>query len=101
MPYIFNDQNNAAFDSTIQQTIIVDGPVNIPAGTYVPNISFKCAVNEVINVGTTPGNNDLIDSIEVIANITRDSILNTTFDVDSVIYFSGIVAPTTIKIYRR
>lgn len=97
MPYIF--YSNTAIEIT--NKITGDNPVDIPAGTYVSNISFKCAVDEIVSVGSTPGNNDIIDSIEVVAGITRDSIVNKTFDVASIIYFSGIIAPTTIKIYRR
>lgn len=78
-----------------------DVTTDIAAGTYVDNISFETAINQTINAGTSPGGIDLIDALGITANIVRDLILNKTFDVVTTIYFSGIVAPVTIKVYTR
>lgn len=80
-----------------------DRQIIIPANTYISNLSFKTDVNQTVNIGTTPGGNDLLDSFDVgpTQGPVQDLILNKTFVEDTAFYFTGLFYSTAIKIYTR
>lgn len=107
MGYIFGDNSRGFIQNVLDEHVTVitlegDGSVDVADGDYVNNISFKCnTASYLLDVGTTAGGTEIAEQEEVQQGITKDLHINHTMNGATTFYFTGITAPTVIKIYRR
>jgi hypothetical protein len=78
-----------------------DGIYTLPAGLMMEKMIITPSANMDINVGLTPGGDEIMVIESIGANVDYVVNYDLVARTDRTIYFTGITAATTILIYRK
>lgn len=78
-----------------------NGIIFIPAGVFLEAIVLQPLNADVVNLGFTPGANDLIDSNPLVAGDNNTIIIQQKFSANTIVYVSGLTAKTLITVYKK
>lgn len=90
------------YDTYIKKTVVLsaNGSLPIPRMTGVNGYDFRATAGMTINVGTTPGGSEIINALVLTSGVTESVSSRKYFDVDGVIYITGVSGGTlTMKVF--
>lgn len=90
-----------ASSGVIQFTLVQDGLTILPAGTIISAIIVDCAVDTVLNIGTTAGGNDLAANLPITGGNPEPVSMLIYAKAARTVYFSGIVASTQFILIKN
>jgi hypothetical protein len=82
-------------------TLITDGTYDMTAGLIINGIVVDAPGDFILNVGTTPGGNDIIQDLAVVGGTPEAVSLVHYAKAAKTIYFSGITAATDFIILKN
>lgn len=82
-------------------TLITDGLFIMPNGLIITGIIVDASNDFVLNIGATPGGNDIVDSLPITGGKQEPITLMIYAKAEKTIYFSGINAPTDFIILKN
>jgi hypothetical protein len=83
-------------------TLITDGTFIMPTGLIITGIIVDAPNDFVLNIGTTPGGNDIVDALAITGGKEEPiTLLQSALKAAKTIYFTGINASTDFIILKN
>lgn len=82
-------------------TLITDGTFIMPAGLIITGIIVDAPNDFTLNIGSTPGGNDIVDSLVITGGKAEPVTLMIYAKAEKTLYFSGINASTDFIILKN
>lgn len=85
--------------SGVQQNFNADGSFSVAAGNKLTELFVKPSGAVTLQIGTTPGGNEVAADIELTDTGGESIFLNRQVPVDTTFYISGVTVPIQTKRY--
>lgn len=82
-------------------SLISDGSFTMDTGLIITGIIADAPNDFLLNIGTTPGGNDIIDALPIAGGKPEPITLMIYAKAEKTIYFSGINAPTDFILLKN
>lgn len=96
----YNTGGGGAGFVPLSTTLVANGTYLVPAGMLLSMSAKSVGATAAFNAGITPGGIELVEAAALAAGVTESFNLGIYFDVDTLVYFTGITSSTLIKFYH-